>query len=227
MTDQELLSAYIDGGLDDAAMNAVEVRLENDAVFAARLQRLIQSDAQVQAAFAGVLTEPVPPRLTATASGRPEASNDNRRFWFAGGAIAASMALALAVMGGQRGSVVPGSSDPISVALEGTPSLKPVVIPGKGTLTPQMSFASKDGSYCRVFDLDGASETQSGLACRTRKGWAIEALARRDASTRGAAGFETAAGTDSPVDASANLRRVGDPLGSEDEAALIARGWDK
>lgn len=226
MNDEELLSAYLDGELDEARMAEVEARLEQDAVFAARFERLGAADDAVRAAFDPVLELPVPGRLIATARGTelpPPAANDNRRaFWLGGGAIAASLVAGLLFFAQPQ-----GSGDDVQLALnaalESTPSGQTVEVPGQGRLTPQLSFASNDGGFCREFALADAGKSRVGLACRSGGKWSVEALVQ-GGRVQGE-GYATAGEAQGTLDRIEQAKRAGDPLTAQEEAALIARNW--
>lgn len=67
----EVLMAYVDGELDEGTAGVVAAALADDADLRARAERFRATRLPVQAAFDGVLAEPVPPALLALARGGP------------------------------------------------------------------------------------------------------------------------------------------------------------
>ena len=59
-TDDELLSAYLDGELSPDREAALEKRLESEPLLARRLDQLSQASATLRDAYAPVVSEPLP-----------------------------------------------------------------------------------------------------------------------------------------------------------------------
>jgi hypothetical protein len=89
-----------------------------------------------------------------------------------------------------------------------------------GAVRVGVSFAARDGGYCRSFIM-GAS---AGLACRAGGQWRIPVLAEAGTQAEGA---YRQAGSDLPpavLDA-IDARIAGKPLDAAGEEAARARGW--
>jgi hypothetical protein len=91
----------------------------------------------------------------------------------------------------------------------------------RGSLRIGVSFVSRDGQYCRAFELGAAS----GLACRAGAGWNIPVLVEGE----GAAGNYRPVGSPLPaaVLAAIDARAVGPALDGTAEQAALARGWSR
>lgn len=91
----------------------------------------------------------------------------------------------------------------------------------RGSLRIGVSFVSRDGQYCRAFELGGAA----GLACRAGAGWNIPVLVEGE----GGAGAYRPIGTPLPaaVLAAIDARAVGPALDGAAEQAAAARGWSR
>ena len=125
------------------------------------------------------------------------------------------------------GSVARGSD--LHDMLETAPSGTTRDIAGGLTATPVLSFASRDGGYCRELAIAGADRSAAALACRRDDGWQVEALSflAGPAQNGGQPGgeFRPAGRASSAIDAAVDERIVGDPLDAAAEAALIDRVW--
>lgn len=91
----------------------------------------------------------------------------------------------------------------------------------RGSLRIGVSFVSREGQYCRAFELGAAS----GLACRAGAGWNIPVLVDGE----GAAGSYRPVGSPLPdaVLAAIDARAVGPALDGKAEQAAAARGWSR
>ncbi len=155
------------------------------------------------------------------------AANDNpplwRRWqWPVGGAIAACLAL---VMVWQSGG---GSDDAFSVAMETTPSSVTASLGDQTKVTPQLTFAANDGRFCREFLKESGGNAETGIACRSKGTWTIEALAKGGAALQNPGEIATAAGTDTnALDGAYERLGASDPFDAAAEKALIDGKWDR
>jgi negative regulator of sigma E activity len=235
----ERLSAWLDGALDESEAKALEAEMANDPALANRLAELQASDVALRAAFDAPLSEPVPDRLMALLGDAPSAKVIDfaaaktrrdaaakpapaRRDWAKWGALAAT------IVGGVFLIAQPGigpkpdaAQATLNAALDGTASGQQVALASGGTLTPKLSFAAKDGRYCREFATGG----QSGVACRGAAGWKVEAMVKDDAAQNGEGGYATAGGKGAALDDVYARLGAGDPLDPAAEKNLIAKGW--
>jgi hypothetical protein len=104
--------------------------------------------------------------------------------------------------------------------------------PAAGTIisgvVPLQTFHSRDGSFCREYragDKDG--KTYSGVACKQQAGgdWRVAAHVETPPAAPVDPGKYESAGGPEALNAVVDALIVGDVLGQEDEAAIIARKW--
>lgn len=104
---------------------------------------------------------------------------------------------------------------------------------GQESITPILSFRSRDSRYCRQYKIESASVGRvTGLACRdpadgrARGVWRVIAQEQVSPHVGGPDVFRPASGPDAPSIETAVSRLIdGDVLGPNDEADLIGRGW--
>jgi hypothetical protein len=240
----EMLMAYADGELDAPLREQVEQAMRSDPQVAAAVERHRALRADVFAAFAGVLDEPVPARLQpqpqplkaaepvrvdvlAAAGARPLPA---RWSWPQWGAMAASLAVGvLAGVLGWRATQAGAGGAPFGRegdALVARGALAQALsqqlaaeAPAAGAVKVGVSFRATDGHYCRSFTL-GAS---AGLACRSGEAWRVAVLAE-GAAQQGAyrqAGSALPAAVLDAID----QRIAGRALDAQAERAARARGW--
>lgn len=222
----DTLMAYADGELDPAERAAIEQAMRADPAIAAAVERHRALRADVAAAFAGILDEPVPARLQPPApvvSLAVEREKRRRWSWPEWGALAATL-----VVGVLAGRMIPGGGPAIAgngnqvVAQEELASALDRQVGGKteGAVKIGVSFAARDGAYCRGFVM-GAS---AGLACREGGQWLIPVLA--EAEREAAGGYRQAGSALPPAVLDAiDARIAGKPLDAAGEAAARDRGW--
>lgn len=215
--DDETLMAFADGALDTEQAREVEAALAGDAAARATVARFRATRGLLEAAYP---EEPAPEllerrvRAMARRERRPAAPAYGR--W--GLPLAAAVALTLGLAGGwlaaQRGG------DPLTAALERTPSGTAVALAEGGALTPTETFRDREGRWCRAFEQGGAT----GAACREPGGaWRLAFLVpagQGDAYAPAGEGPE-------PGDALLGALRAGAPVDAATERALIAGGWGR
>ena len=88
-----------------------------------------------------------------------------------------------------------------------------------------VSFRSKDGNYCRTFQLQG-KDNLAGLACRQQDRWRLQVVARGEAATAGSQGYRPA-GSSLPSAVAQAVDQVidGEPLDAEAEAQAKTQQW--
>jgi anti-sigma factor RsiW len=224
----DTLMAYADGELDPAERAAIEQAMHTDPAIAAAVARHRALRADVAAAFAGILDEPVPARLQPPPSAPVlslDAAREKRKRWSwpEWGALAATL-----VVGVLAGKMLPGGGPAIAgngnqvVAQGELASALDRQVGGKteGTVKVGVSFAARDGAYCRGFVM-GAS---AGLACRDGGQWRIPVLA--EAGKEATGGYRQAGSALPPAVLDAIDERIaGKPLDAAGEQAARARGW--
>lgn len=232
--DDERLAAWLDGALSAEETEAFAAELERNPALAAKAEAWQANDhalAQALRANERPIDEALLARLglaAAPAQAAPlPAANDNppaRRFgWLAAGsALAASVAAAMMLT-----LRPPAPVDGLSDALERTASLGTARLADGRRITPLLTVRAADGRWCREF----REGDETALACRAGAGrWSIEARGRNtDRQNTGGqetGGIAVAAGAD-PAALEAAYSKLGaaDPIGTADEQALIAKGW--
>ncbi len=238
--DDDTLMAYADGELAPEQRAEIARAIARDPALAAAVARHQALRRDVFAAFAPILDEAAPQRLqpapaapvhdlAAARAARETAREARRRVpapmqW---GALAASLAVGVlaGVLGtgwfGAGGDLVRGNGGELAAggrlaqALDGQ-------LAGDGLQSGVrigLSFASRDGGYCRSFQLDASA----GLACRRNGGWRIPVLAEAPSP---AGGYRQAAAELPPAVLEAvDARIAGSSLDAAAERAARARGW--
>ena len=240
ISDQTLI-AYLDGELTDAERMALEAALAGDASLAARLQAHRALADQVRAAFAGVMDEPAPERLTAAVGVRqiggdivvafPAPRPAPTRLWGGGAAIAASLAVGVLV-GHAFLPQTSGGTGLISADMNARGVLSQAldrqlastqISPRASVVKIGISFRSKAGPVCRTFQTGALA----GLACRQDVGWRVRIAVPASASALASdGGYSTAASSIPPeVMALAGSTIDGRPFDAAAEAHAKAGGW--
>src|SRR5882724_10470442 len=178
----DILMAYADGELDLRTRAQVEDAMATDPQSARRVAAHQALRNTLRAGFDKVLDEPIPERLIAAARPTAGAPSENgvvvplrprraRTLAFAHWAWPQWGAMAASFVSGALDKALSGQ-----LASE-QPSQAPVQI--------GVSFRSKDGSYCRTFQVREHANL-AGLACRDQDKWRLEALAQSEAAPAGA-----------------------------------------
>jgi len=237
--DDETLMAYADGELDPVQRAAIEQAMREDPRVAAAVERHRVLRQDVAGAFAGVLDEPVPerlqPQLTArivqldaarAARVKPDAAPPPRRRWSwpEWGALAATLVLGILV--GKTGPdgaapAIAGNGGQLVAQGELADALdRQVGGAVGGPARVGVSFAARDGNYCRGF-VYGSS---AGLACREGKDWRIPVLSEASPQLEGSYRQAGSALPPAVLDA-IDARIAGAPLDAAGERAARERGW--
>ena len=223
---REELAAFADGELDPAREAEVAAAVMADPALEAQVRAHRALRERLGTHFTPVFEAPVPERLAsllrpepqvidfATARDKRERARTLPRWtWFAGPALAASLALAVFM---PRGAGDGYASGDLAEALEGQ------LVAAQAADAPTrilLSFRDEDGAYCRAF----ADEAQSGIACRDGAGWRLI----EEAAGAGAQDSEyRMAGTPAAeVLERAQAMAAGPALDAAEEQAAKARGW--
>jgi hypothetical protein len=158
--------------------------------------------------------------------------------------LAAASALALIVAGAgagfllrdQDGGLGPGlsvlrqgqilASGPLHQVLESLPSNEERAAgstKGATAVRAVLTFRTKEGGYCREYELATAQGQFGGLACRQAGGdWAVEVHAAQQAQ---ATGMHHPVGHGERLDQLVDGRMEGDAFGEAEEKAAIKNGW--
>ena len=198
--DETMLSAYLDGELDPAAMSEADMRLEKDEAARRFVLETVRTTAFLRANLKAVLHEENPKRLLDTL-GAEKFTKTHRKPGFPHLLrVAAVLVLGLLGFGSgmllERSTVVqfPAFINPlpepycqvVDKALEYNLSGTPQKWRAPGgtvdvTVTPVRTYRDKNGVYYREYQLEVASATErsqlNGLAYRKLKGdWETKAL---------------------------------------------------
>lgn len=168
----ERLMAYVDGELGAEARRAFEAEMAADPSLAAEVQAHRSLAAQLADAYAPVLGEPVPLRLTLAT----EAANDPqplRRPWLPWAAMAACLAVGV-IAGRMTVGPPPGVTvgDELSGRTELARALDRQLAAEPGAIRIGLTFRDTAGRYCRTFQ--SGPDSLAGLACRSDDGWRLQ-----------------------------------------------------
>lgn len=252
MITDEKLSAYIDGELALNEIEAIDKALNSDAALAARLAEMKRPDRLIAAAYGEIDKDPMPDRvmdLLRAAPGHAKSDNGKKiiRFPFQqfvslpqqwATPIAAAVALAIGVGVGvqfisdnspeQRENIllagVIDAASPVHQALDSVPSSEAYSLNG-GSITPVLTFKSREGDFCREFSVTSDAVTNRAVACRVNDQWVVQFAMVSDRNMDPGS-FSTASAAASPAFDGFVDELMGDePLASDDEAAIIKRQW--
>jgi hypothetical protein len=233
MIEPQTISAYVDGELDAAAVDAVEGAMASDGTVGAAVERERSLRARLSACFDPVAEEPVPERLRALLE---PASNvvslleaRERRAarwgWPQGMAIAASLAIGLvlgqtAFSGGATGIA---TRDGIAIASGEIESALETQLastqPSDASVRIGVSFRDGEGAACRSFTTASAA----GLACKSGEDWRIAALQQAGGAPRG--DYRQAGSGEAAILAQAQAMMAGEPLDAAAERSARDKGW--
>lgn len=249
MNDDERLSAYIDGELDQGEASCLERRLAAEPALAQRLEQLRAADRSARRAYRAIDEVPMPDAVlalleqhdvgrsgeTPAAKVIPMPLRGPRRFLQMPVAIAASVALVAGFLVhdlisrdsalGLTGTVARNSD--LDRLLETGVSGDSLSLPGDGEGRIVLTFRASEGDWCRQFRLRTDGRAMQGLACRDAGGWRVGTASF---TTPGAAGgaYGQAAG-DVPAPLQLAVRdRLGDGelLEPDEEKQIISNGWE-
>jgi hypothetical protein len=242
----EQLSAFLDGELPAADMDALAREIEADAQLAARVERLGAANTAFIAAMSEIDRKPMSPGVVKVLAAPPTAKvlafRPRAAAWLKEHrALAASLicaAMAAGVVSGLKPPADPFApkadglilaSSPLHHALEVGATGEGVLISAGVTATPRLTFASDAGAFCRQFDVATQRGVTSAIACREKGSWRTEVAVFGRPHTQGmgsSADYQTASGAKSPaLEAFIDQNISGAALDAELEKAAIARGW--
>ncbi len=251
MTDDELLSAYIDGELPNGEADALTERLAAEPELMQRLEALRSADGAVRDVYAAIEKTPLPASVlglfdesqSETPAGNVIAfpARGMRRFFEVPVAIAASLALVAGFLGAtllRQDALSPPPGDgfvagPVAAGselhdlLESAPSGRSQDLSGRPAEVI-LTFADAGGDWCRQLRVGAEGRSIHGVACRRDAGWQLEAIALGDTGAPDGQ-FGTASGTTPGLVRAAVDALIGDdaPLEADQENRLIAEGWRK
>jgi hypothetical protein len=249
----ETLMAYADGELDAAAREAVESAMREDP----RLERRVAAHRtlrrQLQAAYAGELSEAIPERLLTAARGAASLQGDkivNLRDaraamerntlrarplptrWRTAGTIAASVIAGVGLgffIWGQTQSLLVRSAGGALVArgqlAQALSGQLAAEQSPSSAVQIGVSFRAKSGDYCRTFAISGAV-SPSGLACRHGGEWQVQALTQEAGTVSGSEYRTAGSAMSATIMKSVEGQIAGEPLDQAGETAARRQGWN-
>jgi hypothetical protein len=246
LSDDDALSALIDGTLPRDETAALHARLEREPALAARLAAMERANRAVRDAYAQVVDEPLPEKVLellrapqARAANVVDLATHQRRralpAWFpqaAAAGIALAIGLGLGFGLGQRSSDLPTANalaatgavpagSPLYELLESVPSGEPRVLDAAAMAEARLTFRAVDGDWCRELTATSAAQSSVALACRRDDGWRLELVGVAAADGE----LYRPAGAESPFQEAVGALIDGAPLEPEAERALLANGW--
>ncbi len=228
-SDDEALSAWLDGELPQAEADRLTERLASEPALANRLEAMRSADGRVRDAFAALDDVPMPQsvldllgkehsRAPARDAGSNVVSFPRRTlqpFLQAPVAIAAAVALAAGffVSGQMRDGTLPGgpaeslyagaipADSGLHALFETGESGRTMTLADGRTGQPLLTFADADGAWCRQVAIGGsAAGTVHAVACRQDGRWHMEVLSiDRQAAPDSAGPYQMASSTTPPA----------------------------
>lgn len=231
----ERLAAFADGELPEAEARIVETQVAQDADLARQVASHRALRQRLSAHFSPILNAPLPDHLVAQlASPDPQVVDfatarerrDSRRsiprwVWIAGPALAASLILAVALPGQDKGDtmLVEGrayAAGPLAEALDSHLSENQ---PASTQTRILLSFKDSAGVYCRGF----SGEAQAGIACRDQNGWQLRKLI--GGAQGGGGDYRQAGSQDAELMSLAQDMAPEGALDANEEQMAKAHGW--
>jgi hypothetical protein len=250
--DDELLSAMLDGELDEVAAIALKERLAGEPQLAKRLATLRRADDQTRAMFATIDELPMPQGVIdlLAANGASEALPASNvisfprrmidRFASAPVAIAASVALAAGFFANRLFEGAPTAPASIAVLqaqtvpqgsavyelLENNASAEPVDLADGATGRVLLTFADENGDWCRQLAIESNDASVQALACRRSGDWRSEVIAFGNPA---AGAYQPASAAALAIISAAVDSRIGDraALEADEERQLLNKQWLK
>lgn len=227
----ETIAAYLDGSLTSAERGRFEAEMQADAALAAEVRQWQTNDAMLRAAFPIADDGIDSALLDRLGLAEPKtflvAANDNRWTWgrigLAGGAIAASLVVALVIFQPEVDGLA--GDQQFQVAMESLPSGQSSALASGAAVRPVLTFRARDGRFCREFS---GQQVGGGIACRSDGVWKIEATSARGADTGNSDELRTAAGSGAAaLDPALDRLGASDPLSIQKEIDVISSGWKR
>lgn len=227
-SDDQLISAYLDGELSDIDRKIVEDRLIADDEFASRFSQFSGNDEAISQLYSEIDKTPVPESILAMLAPAeevaPEVENKvvqiaswRKASWLP---IAASFVLVALVIPIYF-SVTQDASLTLVSALENELSGQKLVLDSGKEMQLSMSFDDNQGNLCREYFLSEEANAQHVIACKIDGLWEPQ-ITDSIALTSGQV-FQPASGTLSgAVEGWLDLNMASDPLTVQQEQARLS-----
>jgi hypothetical protein len=253
--DWELLSQYVDGELADVDRRRLERRLAGDQALSAELHAMRElnssltramgrrSDvpAAVASAVAGLgESDEIAERREGDSAPSPGAtvlpfpqkqpaparSPGSRWPLAAAASVLAALGLTLMLSGNNQQGSLPGNDRTVAAALDTLSSGDDWKTLADGReLRPVLTFAHRDGQWCREYLLRDQARDVRAVACREDGSWVTQA-AGYESYLDSTSAYRPAGASDSaPVSVFISENAAGIALGRDQESALIADEW--
>lgn len=240
----ELLVAYVDDELDPAQRAMVSSALAGSPALRHRADQMRLARDLLCEAFPLRPDATVPAPVAAAADRLAEACATRARpkapHWKY--AIAASLLLAAAasvtyltlrprseVHGGAVTALMRiAPESPLHTVLESGASGTVTQVHGEDAFVRAvLTFRSKDGRFCREFEISAGAAGSTGIACRENGEWHAEVLMKKASAAPVESGYYSPAGQDDDPALARVVDRLiqGDPLSVSEEAQTMAQGW--
>jgi negative regulator of sigma E activity len=243
----EQISAFLDGELVPAEMDALAKDVEADADLAKRVERLGAANTAFVQAVSAIDKRPMsagiekllaePPAEQTGAKVLPFRKRSVGAWVMEHRALAASL-LCAAIVGGiasglreetdpfaPKADGVILASSPLHNALEAASTDQAVLISAGVSATPRLTFASDTGAWCRQFDVASQKGVTTAIACREGKTWRTQVAVF--GKSRGADYQIADAGKSPMLEAFIDKHMPGAALNAEQEKQAIKAGWEK
>lgn len=225
--DYELLSQYLDGELSATATSELRLRLMAEPELRAHYDRMRKVNADVHDTFNAPGSDAVPQRITQLLQSDSSA-NKRRAGW--GFAVAASLLAATGLLMNPEQAADSAADTVLTAALDNTPSRGDgwETLSDGRKLRPVLSFAHRDGSWCREYMLLQDDQSWRAVACRSAGQWTdslrIASPAMQDSSTE----YRPAgAGDIDKINAFIATHEAGIALSRKQEAEQISANWQQ
>jgi len=200
----DLLSGFLDASLPEAEMALVREQLLHDEQLVDRLASLAMVDTLVQQHAMQIDSTRVPEAITVLLEhAAPATTHSNNVVHFpwwrrVGQQLqqhAAAVACVALIAGYGVAQFAPDGSEGSGLALQIAAALDSAQSGSKVTildqvLTPQLSFISNNGDFCRYYTLQNAAQKTDNIVCRTNDGW--QQHASLTVAQQKVAGYQTA-----------------------------------
>ncbi len=230
---EELLSRYLDGELNDSERDQVEITLQQDPEMRSLLEDMRAVETFTHDTLEGLADEPVPDQILAMLKSESVTDNvaANDPWWQPSwrGAVAASVLMLLGFFGGTSLNSIDRSTAPVEFSNilenQSSGSAAGLASTSQESVVPVMSFRSRDGDWCREYLRADGHGFWRGVACRRNDRWTIDLQVAIESPTpsdqyRAASGASTEMFTEL-----VEQRLGGTPAGREEEDEAIASGW--
>ncbi len=254
ISDQQL-SAYLDGELPADQQQIIAQALRSDRSLQQRLQQLEQASQVVKQTYSSIDKAPLPESVLAMLRDphvKPERRSSVGRFndfihqtfgsWLPAAGMAAALAVGILIGGNinfwntmedtstaadQYGLARIISADaPLFAVLENTPSATSQALTEDYSVTPILSFQTRDGVYCREFRTASAAGGMHSVACRGTDQWNLQVTSFVGNGATNGEYYVTAGAADSyAINQFVDQHMRGDALGAAQEQAVIQQGW--